>query len=278
MSRLEIFFLCLGIIVFLSFCVYLYGLIFEVYHTRIKRYKYQNGKMQKIKKPIDNAIKIVFFSDLHLGKCLHGKQLKNKLKKILKEDADIYLFGGDLIGYQMDKYFKETELENLFRPFLNKPCFKIFGNHEFKKEKNINQELKDCFFQALPFHLLANEKQTIECKQKQITIVGLHEGQYHTPQMPQLNQDELNIVLVHQGDYFDQLEGADIVLSGHTHGGQIRIPFCPPIYSPKYGKKYNKGLFKKDNRYLIVSKGIGCNMFKYRFCAPSDIIELFIES
>jgi len=83
--------------------------------------------------------------------------------------------------------------------------------------------------------------------------------------------------MVHQGDYFDNINGVDIVLSGHTHGGQIRLPFCPPIYNPKHGKKYLKGAYKKNQQYLIVSKGIGCNMLNYRFLAPSDIIELYID-
>ena len=277
MSGAEIFLLCLGIIVFLGICFYLYGYFFEVRKTRILRFYYHDKTLAKVKEPIEGAIKIVFFSDLHLGKMLKGKQLQNKLDKLLKCQGDIYLFGGDLIGYDTAKYFTPKMVSELFQPFLNKPCFKVTGNHEYKKESHITQQQKDAIFQAFPFQYLENETIEIKVLDKTLSISGLKEGQYHTPKLQTPLKGDIKIVLVHQGDYFDTLDEGDIVLAGHTHGGQIKIPLCPLFYHPKHGKKYIQGLYQKNNRYLIVSKGIGCNMFKFRFSAPSDIIEIYIK-
>lgn len=278
MRGIEIFWLCLGIIVFIGILVYLYGYIFEVRMTRLIKYEYHDKTIKKVKETsLKEGLKIIFFSDLHLGKNLHGKQLKKKLDFILKQNADIYLFGGDLIGYRLTDYVKSDEIIDRFNDFLTVPCYKIKGNHEYKKEEHTSQETKDLYFAAMPFKPLVNEKEIIEYKDKKIAIIGLQEGQYHKPEMPKIDEDvDLKIVMIHQGDYFDTFNDVDIVLSGHTHGGQIRIPFLPPIYSPKHGKKYNRGLFIKDNKALIVSKGVGCNMFKFRFLASSDIIELKI--
>ncbi len=280
MTSLQIGLLCLGIILFLSICVYLYGYLFEVKKTRIIRFHYHFKQLTKIKKPINNhqTVKVLFFSDLHIGKILKGKKLKNKIDFILKQNADIYLFGGDLIGYKTAKYFKKQDIEDLFKRFDDKLCFKVNGNHEFKKEKGITQEEKDILSLGMTFKKLENEETVLTIKNKTFSIIGLQEGQYHQPLLPKnLNESDYKIVMVHQGDYFDNINGVDIVLSGHTHGGQIRLPFCPPIYNPKHGKKYLKGAYKKNQQLLIVSKGIGCNMLNYRFLAPSDIIELYID-
>ncbi len=277
MTNIEIFFLCFGILCGIGLFIVVYGYVFEIRKTRVIRYQLQNNIVKKVKESPKDAFKIIFFSDLHLGKNLHGKQLKKKLDFIANQQADVYLFGGDLIGYYITNYIKIDELPEIFKKFQNKKCYKIKGNHEYKKESHTSQSQKDLYFDAMPFIPLLNEKVIFEWKDKKIAIIGLQEGQYHQPTLPNLDENEdVRIVLIHQGDYFDSLDNIDVVLSGHTHGGQIRIPFLPPIYSPKYGKKYNRGLYTKNDKSLIVSKGVGCNMFKFRFLAPSDIIELSI--
>lgn len=276
MSPLAIFLVCLGAFLLLGLSLYLYGYFFEVKKTKILRFQYQNKQLTKIKKPIESAFKIVFFSDLHVGKMLKGKQLEKKVEVLKQCQADLYLFGGDLIGYNTAKYFQKEDIEKYFQFLKSQKGYKVEGNHEYKKESRISQNQKDALFEAFPLPLLQNEAVEVKYHEKKIVIMGLKEGQYHTPQQPNISSGDIRIVVVHQGDYFDQIHDVDLVLSGHTHGGQIRIPFLPLIYKPKHGKKYIQGVYQKDNQYLIVSKGMGCNMFKFRFCAPSDIIELYI--
>ena len=98
MSPLAIFLVCLGAFLLLGLSLYLYGYFFEVKKTKILRFQYQNKQLTKIKKPIESAFKIVSFSDLHVGKMLKGKQLEKKVEVLKQCQADLYLFGGDLIG------------------------------------------------------------------------------------------------------------------------------------------------------------------------------------
>lgn len=278
MSTLEIILLCLGIFLFLSICVYLYYFVFETKRTKIIRYVYENKSLTKVKNAPSDAIKIVFFSDIHIGRALHGNQLKSKIDWLYKLNGDIYIFGGDLIGYKTPKYFSSELITSMFTKLTNKPCFKVYGNHEFIVEDFINQDQKDRFFKALPFTLLENTRQTIELKNKTIDIIGLHEREFHKPSLPKLEGNNLRIVVLHQADAIDELDiDADIILAGHTHGGQIKLPFFKPLYLPIHGKKYLNGVYKVKNSHLIVSKGIGCNMIKFRFFAASDIIELYIK-
>ena len=272
MKPIFIFLICLGVLLFLGLSIY----FFEVRKTKILRFQFEKKQLKKIKDPVANAYKIVFFSDLHVGKMLKGKQLKRKIELLKECKADLYLFGGDLIGYHTAKYFKKEDIAKEFQFLNNTVGFKVEGNHEYKKEKHITQSQKEDLFAAFPLPLLQNESVEIMAHDKKLIVTGLKEGQYHTPKQPTKLPGDIHLVVVHQGDYFDQIKDADIVLSGHTHGGQIRIPFLPLIYKPKHGKKYIQGMYQKDQQYLLVSKGMGCNMFKFRFCAPSDIIEIYL--
>jgi predicted MPP superfamily phosphohydrolase len=79
------------------------------------------------------------------------------------------------------------------------------------------------------------------------------------------------ILMVHEPDYADTVigSGVDLMLSGHTHGGQVRIPFLPPINLPPLGQKYVEGLFFLGDLQLYVTRGIGTVGVPFRFrCQP----------
>lgn len=219
------------------------------------------------------GIKIVFFSDLHIGKLLKKRQLQKVLQQIRSLNADIYIFGGDLIGSQPQKYYTIEDIKECFSIFNNSLNIKVFGNHEFKVEKGIDSETKIKLFMAMEnFKLLRDEKISFYKNDLKINIIGLNEVKYHQVKLPEIDKNETNIAIVHQGDYFDKLADFDLTMSGHTHGGQIRLPLLKPFYLPSNGKKYVKGLFKNKNVSLIVSKGLGCNYVNFRMFAKRDVI------
>lgn len=219
------------------------------------------------------GIKIVFFSDLHIGKLLKKERLQKILKQLRELDGDVYIFGGDLMGEQPQKYYSTEEIKECFSIFNDSLNIRVFGNHEFKKEKGINQETKLKLFEGMDNFVLLDDKKISYTKDGlKLNIIGLNEVKYHHVNIPEIDNQETNIAIVHQGDFFDNLEKFDLVMSGHTHGGQIRLPLIRPFYLPSQGKKYIKGLFKRENSSLIVSKGLGCNYINFRFFAKRDII------
>ena len=81
------------------------------------------------------------------------------------------------------------------------------------------------------------------------------------------------ILMAHEPDYADQVigSGVDLMLSGHTHGGQIRIPLMPPMHLPPLGMKYVEGLFSLGDMQLYVTRGIGTVGVPFRFRCPPEI-------
>ena len=81
------------------------------------------------------------------------------------------------------------------------------------------------------------------------------------------------ILMAHEPDYADQVvgSGVDLMLSGHTHGGQVRIPFLPPVNLPPLGEKYVEGLFQLGDLQLYVTRGIGTVGVPFRFRCPPEI-------
>ena len=81
------------------------------------------------------------------------------------------------------------------------------------------------------------------------------------------------ILMAHEPDYADQVigSGVDLMLSGHTHGGQVRIPFLPPMHLPPMGRKYVEGHFLLGGLQLYVTRGIGTVEVPFRFRCPPEI-------
>ncbi len=81
------------------------------------------------------------------------------------------------------------------------------------------------------------------------------------------------ILMAHEPDYADKVigSGVDLMLSGHTHGGQVRIPFMPPVNLPPMGKKYVEGHFSLGDLQLYVTRGIGTVGVPFRFRCPPEI-------
>jgi hypothetical protein len=86
--------------------------------------------------------------------------------------------------------------------------------------------------------------------------------------------------LAHEPDFADYVVGhqIDLVLSGHTHGGQIRPPFLPPLFLPDLGRRYIQGLFRLgDGMQLYVNRGIGAVTLPFRFRCPPEITVITLQ-
>jgi len=95
-----------------------------------------------------------------------------------------------------------------------------------------------------------------------------------------LRQDEPVILLGHEPDYADIVarHAVDLMLSGHTHGGQIRIPFMRPHFLPQLGEKYVEGLFSIGPMQLYVNRGIGTVALPFRFNCPPEVTLITLKN
>ena len=148
--------------------------------------------------------------------------------------------------------------------------YAILGNHDVLVSAHAVTD--SLVTHSIP--VLANSSVPIERDGRRLWLAGLEDALQQRPDLLTAlpagrNPDkEPLILLAHEPDFADHVAGrqVDLVLSGHTHGGQIRIPFLPPLLLPSLGHKYVEGLFRlRDGTQLYVNRGIGAVNLPFRF-------------
>lgn len=251
--------------------------IIEVSHYEVKSKKIP---------PSFNNFKILQLSDLHSKN--FGINNKHLIEKINDEKPDLIVMTGDMISHG-DKNFKK--FFNLCSKLVKQyDVYYILGNHE----EDLNKELKISLKNRLNsshVNVLYNDKASITHNNETINLYGLclsmkyykkHlkiHGDFNIAENTQLlgslNKASYNILLAHNPLYFNVYSewGADLILSGHIHGGIIRLPFIGGLLSPerKFFPKYYAGNYKLNNSELIVNRGLGNTKIKLRLFNNPEI-------
>lgn len=222
-----------------------------------------------------HGFKVVQFSDLHYLSTIHEKELKNIVNKINKLKPDIVVFTGDLI--EESKTTTENDLKVL-TTYLNKieastGLYAIKGNHDYSNdnfEKVMNQT---------NFKILDNTYELIYYQGNiPILLTGngsiIHNDCDIDKAFSYDKMDNLyTISLIHEPDVTDNIRekySVNLILSGHTHNGQIRVPGLGAIMKVEEGKIYPNQEYTLGNTKLYVSGGLGTSMYEFRlFNHPS---------
>ncbi|EOO27151.1 phosphoesterase [Bacillus cereus VD133] len=224
------------------------------------------------------GVKIVQFSDTHLGPNFTHEQLMKLVDQINRLKPDIVVFTGDLIDNFAEYGSQRKEAQPILGQIhANLGKYAVFGNHD---RGGGGSFLFKGFMEEAGFTVLVNQIDKITVANgDQITIAGLDDFLLGKPKvrdtLHQLKPKDFNLLLVHEPDIVDEaLEyPIDLQISGHSHGGQVQLPFGKPIISTSLGKKYMEGLYslegKNKNLQLYVNRGIGTTRAKVRFlCKP----------
>ncbi len=225
-----------------------------------------------------DQFKIVQFSDTHLGFQYSIEQFKKLIERINQLEPDIVLFTGDLID-QPNKYEKRGEiapiLQNLQAPFGK---FAVYGNHD---HGGYGTDIYRDIIEDCGFILLQNDSREIRLlDDSAIHICGLDDALLGQPDLGQatneLSAATFNILLSHEPDIALQAAGYNIhlQLSGHSHGGQVKIPFIGALYTPPFSDIYHEGLYKIENTIpllLYVNRGLGTTRLPFRFLSKPEI-------
>lgn len=222
-----------------------------------------------------HGFKVVQFSDLHYLSTIHEKELKNIVNKINKLKPDIVVFTGDLI--EESKTTTENDLKVL-TTYLNKieastGLYAIKGNHDYSNdnfEKVMNQT---------NFKILDNTYELIYYQENiPILLTGngsiIHNDCDIDKAFSYDKMDNLyTISLIHEPDVTDNIiekYSVNLILAGHTHNGQIRVPGLGAIMKVEEGKIYPNQEYTLGNTKLYVSGGLGTSMYEFRlFNHPS---------
>lgn len=149
----------------------------------------------------------------------------------------------------------------------------VMGNHDaFTDPDRVTAALQE---QGIP--VLANRSMPIESDGARFWLGGVDDVLGKTADLDATLQNippnERTVLMVHEPDFADRVAGhpVDLQLSGHSHGGQVRLPFLPPVYLPDLGKKYVWGLYKVGGLTLYTNPGLGTVGFPARLNCPPEI-------
>ncbi|MDY0855400.1 metallophosphoesterase [Bacillus thuringiensis] len=227
--------------------------------------------------------KILQISDLHNKK--FGDNQDVLIQKMKSIDPDIIAITGDLIDSK--SYDAEVSMQ-LIREMVKKyPVYFVTGNHEqwSGKYNSLEKELK-----KYGVNVLRNEHVGIRKGEQEINLLGIDDPEFGTGNRDEGNiiideikkakiemqPDRYNVLLSHRPEFIKEYtnERLDLVLSGHAHGGQVRLPFIGGLVAPNQGvlPKYTAGLYVEQNTSMVVSRGLGNSIIPQRILNRPEIV------
>lgn len=238
-------------------------------------------KSSKLPDNIDE-LKLVVLADLH--DACYGENNEKLLFRINELSPDLIIISGDMIIGK--KNYNSKNAINL----INELCktYKVymgFGNHEMRVSLYDKYgDVWDTFLKSVDNRLvlLDNDYITYVEDNNSINIWGLNinpdyykrfiippmDNDYLNHTLGDIDINNYNILIAHNPNYFENYVtwGADLILSGHIHGGMIRLPILGGMLSPmiRFFPKYDKGLYEKDGKCMVLSGGLGNHTYKFR--------------
>lgn len=261
----------------------------EIRTFKMTYYEIQSPKHENVKKR-----RVVFLSDLH-NYC-YGQDNEKLLNAIRKENPDLILVAGDML---VGKVGVSTEVAEKFMCELPKICDTYYanGNHEQRMKENTEKygqtywEYRETLVKN-GVKMLENESANLRWEDCNVEIFGLEildEGykKFQKVSMPKefvmdclgsADKSKYNILIAHNPIFTeDYLKwGADLIVSGHLHGGIARIPFWRGVITPQGGlfPKYSGEMTKEGDASVVVSKGLGLHTIPIRFLNPAEVVVL----
>lgn len=222
-----------------------------------------------------DGMKMIQFSDTHLGFQFQLSDLQTIVNKINQLDPDIVLFTGDLMDAP-NKYKAQHKIPSVLNQ-LKAPLgkFSIYGNHD---HGGYGSEIYRDIMKKSNFTMLQNTSTRISLlSTEEIFLTGVDDAMLGHPDFEQalsgIPKGAFTIMLSHAPDLADTSSTYDIQyqISGHSHGGQVRIPFIGALVTPPYAEKYTEGTFEIDNMTLHVNRGLGTTRLPYRFLSRPEL-------
>ena len=221
-----------------------------------------------------DEFKIVQISDLHTNRFMPKKRLERIIKSVNRQQPDAIAITGDIItrGNHFDPQTLEQQLSKLK---AKTRTLAVLGNHDhWGKQLN---ELKQVLASS-NINILDNQVYEVERGGKKLAFAGVDDPYWGKPDLEkviaQLPENSVAVLLVHEPDYIEKTATTHkfaLQLSGHSHGGQIRIPFLDPLVLPYGGKKYFVGLSKVEETIEYTNRGLGMTGLPLRFNSRPEI-------
>ena len=238
-----------------------------------------------------SGFKILQITDLHDAQ--FGPDQRDLLAEVRKAQPDMIALTGDFVGSA------ESDLDRMLR-FLGElpgiaPAYYVTGNHEIR----LRPEDFDRFIAGIAdagITVLRNSLTEIRREGEALQVLGIDDPGFvngedwrNDPQAVRAALDSIpydpqrfTLLLSHRPEVIQIYaeKGIDLVLSGHTHGGQIRLPLIGAFYVPMQGwfPKYDRGLFTEGKTRVFICSGLGASVVQFRLNAPPELALITLES
>lgn len=232
-----------------------------------------------------SGLRVVQISDIHLGGWMDRQRLDEVVQAVLAEAPELVAITGDfLIGRGWDEH-RQKGLEDLSRalaPLVEFcPTLAVMGNHDYWTDSDKVRGM----LRATEIIELSNSVYTLQRGVAQFHIAGVDDVYEECDRLDevlaQLPADEPAMLLCHEPDFADKSAATgrfDLQISGHTHGGQIVIPFIGPIHTPRYGHKYPLGMYQVGDMIQYTNRGVGMARLPIRFNCRPEITVFTLET
>ncbi len=232
------------------------------------------------------GMRIAQISDIHFFEYTEPFFVKRAVREINALKPDMVLVTGDFVSMApVEKGRAEHYIPLVAELLSHIECpvkYGVLGNHDWMVN---GTEVMECM-KAVGIPILRNSNVPIEKDGARFWLAGIMdalswEADLNKTMPVTAERDKEPVILMaHEPDILPAVAGlnqVDLMLSGHTHGGQVRIPFFPPLLLPPLGKRYVEGHFAMGRTQLYVNRGLGAVGLPFRFNCPAELTEITLQ-
>lgn len=253
-------------LIFIISCLYVYSRYYGVKGLIVKEYGIIDSKLP------NNfyGLKIIQISDIHYNVTTNKKDLKKIVNEINLLKPDIVILSGDLFDENIE--YSNKDYNDLIK-LLNNIDYNI-GKYAIKGEDDLKFDKWENIINDSGFINLNDSYELIYSKGiNPILFIGISSNYKNNHikdvinNIPELNNNYFSILVLHEPDFINDIDYSkfNLIFAGHSHNGQIVIPYIGGILKDKYSNKFYKNYYELNNTKLYISSGIGTSKYKLRF-------------
>jgi predicted MPP superfamily phosphohydrolase len=232
-----------------------------------------------------SGFRVAQISDLHMGGWMTLDRLRHVADLITAQKPDVLTITGDFLkGRSFTEASEQwiNDLERVLSPLAESiSSFAVLGNHDYWTNPDaVREMLRRCGIKDLTNAVVALRRE--DAKLYFCGVDDIRHGNVRLNDViAQLEENSAAILLVHEPDFADTSAATgkfDLQISGHTHGGQVVIPYFGPPVLPVSGRKYPGGLYKVGDMFQYTNRGVGTDTVALRINCPPEITIFVLES
>jgi len=218
-----------------------------------------------------SPLKIAHLSDLHTRGL--GWRERKMLAILAREKPDVILITGDTLADPFGNYAVCLQVYKQ----LHAPLGVWFVHGNWENLEPVRRERQ--YYREAGVNLLVNQNHELR---PDVWLIGLDDSSSGRPDLDaalkQVPRDAYRVAMFHAPEFFDRAaERVNLCLAGHTHGGQVRIPFVHPFWLPRGSGRFLEGWYEEKGTLMYVSRGLGTSNIPVRFLCPPEIDFITLE-